>query len=93
VFTFSGEAGNTTGMLFATEESANGYPLVERPSQDAERKIIATGQTMRISLIFRLFITVLRYPAPAFCEHWGYWTQPNRFTKTEAKWLWRADIR
>lgn len=46
---------------------------------------------MKINLIFRLFITVLRYPAPTFCEHWGHWTQPDRFRKTEARWLWRED--
>src|SRR5437870_1462905 len=47
---------------------------------------------MKIGLIFRLLVTILRYPAPTFCEHWGYWVQPDRLRKAEARWLWRADV-
>src|SRR5262249_46723637 len=57
------------------------YALITR--EDSKR----SNALMKINLVFRLFITVLRYPAPTFCEHWGHWSEADKLKKTEAKWL------
>jgi hypothetical protein len=86
------------GVVFARSYKVltlRGVSLIMRRAQILRSVASDRGWSnhMKIGLIFRLLITILRYPAPTFCEHWGYWVQPDHLTKAEAKWLWRADAR
>jgi len=63
---------------------------------DQSRKAMEQSEEkpqMTANWILRFAVTLLRYPAPTFCERWGCWTPENKRRGAVGKWIWHQAAR